>query len=48
MATEPMQKMNKSQKKKLKRLEARQRYYDELCKKISGFQAGNKRPGAVK
>ena len=48
MATLPMKKMNKLQKRKLKRLDVRQKQYDLFCRTISGFSAGNRRPGAVK
>lgn len=49
MATHPMKKMNKSHKKKLRRLEARQKHYDMLCSTLrSPFGAAHKRPGAVK
>jgi hypothetical protein len=49
MATKPMVKMNKSQKKKLKRLEMRQKHWEDLCRKLGvTWREANRRPGAVK
>ena len=48
MPTLPMKKMNKSHKRKLKRLADRQKHYDYLCKTINGYGAANRKPGAVK
>lgn len=48
MATLPMKKMNKLQKRKLKRLEQRQKQYDIFCGSIPGYSTSNTRPGAVK
>ena len=49
MATQPMKKMNKSQKRKLTKLAARQKHYDLLCRTIGGYQNANRnRPGAIK
>lgn len=49
MATLPMKKMNKLQKRKLKRLEARLTQYENFCKSIRGYAEANRRkPGAVK
>ena len=48
MSTEPMKKMNKSQKKKLKRLAMRIKQYDLFCKTINGYANANRKPGAVR
>ena len=49
MATLPMKKMNKSQKKKFKRLESRRKEYELNSKKFGAtWILGNKRLGAIK
>ena len=49
MATKPMKKMNKSHKKKLAKLAARQKNHELLTKRFGASWAlANKYPGAVK